>query len=79
MFFDRCLHVIIAVAVVFDRHTGAIEFPSRNDVIATAAVVVGIFCAHCTVGLTFDSLRASRVALNENLVGAFLPGHLLKR
>src|SRR6266540_2822029 len=48
MFFDRCLHVIVAAAVVFDRHTGTIEFPSRRDVIAAAAVVIGIFRADRT-------------------------------
>ena len=41
--FDRRFHVIIAVAFVFDRNAGSVEFPGGNDVIATAAIVVGIF------------------------------------
>ena len=44
--FDRRFHVIIAVAFVFDRNAGGIEFPGGNDVIAAAAIVVGIFGAH---------------------------------
>ena len=70
MFFDRRLHVIIAVAVVFNRDTGIIEFPTRSDVVAAAAIVEGVFSAHCTVRLGLDGLRASRVTLDKNFVGA---------
>src|SRR5262249_42528045 len=79
MFFDGRLHVIIAVAVVFDWHAGGVEFPGSDDVIAAAAIVIGIFSAHRTVRLTFHGLRAGWVALNENLVGAFSPSYMLKR
>src|SRR5581483_8210040 len=72
MFFDRCLHIIVAVAIVLDWHTGAVEFPACSDVIAAAAIVVGVFSAHCAVGLGLDSLGARRVTLNKNFVGAAL-------
>src|SRR5947207_12913887 len=70
MLFDRRLHVIIAMAVVFNRDTSVIEFPTRSDVIAAAAIVVGIFSTRCPVGLDLYGLRASRVILNKNFVGA---------
>src|SRR5437762_719328 len=70
MFFDRRLHVIVAATIVFDRHTGTIELPTRSDVIAAAAIVVGIFSAHCTVRLRLNGLAASRVTLDEDFVGA---------
>jgi hypothetical protein len=74
MLFDRRLHVIIAVAIVFNRDTGVIEFPTRSDVVAAAAIVVGIFSAHGAVGLSFDGLRAGRVTLNKNFVGTMFRG-----
>ena len=79
MLLDRRLHVIIAAAFVFNRHTGAIELPGCNDVIAAAAIVVGIFGVHRSVSLPFYGLRAGLVALDENFVSAFRVGHLLKR
>ena len=79
MFFDWCLHVIIAVAVVFDRRTGAIEFPRGNDVITAAAIIVRIFSARRVVRLAFHCLRASWVAQDENFVRAFSSGYLVKR
>src|SRR6266550_8059085 len=78
MFFDGCLHVIIAAAFVFNRHTGAIEFPGCRDVIAAAAIVIGIFSAHRSIGLAFHGLRAGLVALNENLISAFCRRPLLE-
>ncbi len=70
MFFDRRLHVIIAMTVVFDRQAGVIEFPTRSDVIAAAAIVIGIFSAHCAVRLDLNGLCASRVPLNKYFVSA---------
>src|SRR2546430_16183810 len=78
MFFDWRFHVIIAASVVFDRHTGAIEFPGSNDVIAAAAIVIGIFSAHRAVSLAFHGLRAGWGALNADFVGAFSSVSLLK-
>ena len=72
MLFDRRLHVIIAVAVVFDRSAGAIEFPSCGDVIAAASIVVGVFSASRAVRLSLDGLRASRVTLNKDFVATML-------
>ena len=78
MFFDRGLHVIIAMAVVFDRHTGTVEFPGSRYVIAAAAIVIGIFSAHRTISLALHGLRAGWVALNENFVSPFRRRHLMK-
>ena len=72
MFFYRRLHVIIAVAVELDRDTDTIEFPGCDDVIAAAAIVIGVFSVNCTVSLRLDGLRASRVTLNNNFVGVLL-------
>src|SRR5262249_23476735 len=77
--FDWRLHVVVAVAFVCDRHTGTVEFPGSRYVIAAAAVVVGIFSADRTVSPAFHGLRASRVALDEDFVGVFSSGCLLKR
>jgi len=44
--FDGGFHVIVAAAVVFDRQAVGIELPGSNDVIAAAAIIVGIFNAH---------------------------------
>ena len=77
-FFDWGLHVINAVAIVFHQHTGTVEFPGSRYVIAAAAIVIGIFSPHRPVRLAFHGLRASRVALNKNFVGAFRCGHLVK-
>ena len=72
MFFDRRLHVIVAVAVVFDRHAGIIELPSSSDVVAATAIVIRIFSAHRAVRLNLDALRPSRITLNQDFVSAIL-------
>ena len=46
--------------------------------IAAAAIVVGIFSAHRSVGLAFHGLRAGLVALNENFISAFCRRPLLE-
>ena len=79
MLFDRCLHVIVAMAVVFCRHASAVEFPTRGDVIAATAIVVGVFSAHCAVRLELHGLCAGRVTLNDNFVGAMLRHHVPAR
>src|SRR5579884_3469902 len=68
MFFDGRLHVIIAMAVVFDWHTGPVEFPCGDNVIAATAVVVRVFSAHGAIALNLHRLHTNRVALNENFV-----------
>ena len=66
--FDRRFHVIIAAAFVFGRNAGGIDFPSGNDVIAAAAIVVGIFSADGAGRFSLHGLCAGQVALQEYLV-----------
>ncbi len=68
--FDRRFHVIIAVAFVFDRNAGRVDFPSCNDVITAAAIVVGILDARGTGRIGLHALRAGRIALNEYFICA---------
>ena len=54
--------------VVFDRHAGRIEFPGRDDVIAAAAIVVGILDAEDAGGLFFHGLGPRGIPLNEDFI-----------
>ncbi|TMP92226.1 MAG: hypothetical protein E6L07_12535 [Verrucomicrobia bacterium] len=64
LFLDRRFHVIAAVAFVFGRHSGSIELPSRDDVIAATAIVVRIFSACGTRGVGLHGLITGGVALD---------------
>ena len=60
--FDRRFHVIVTAALVLGRNAGSIQFPSRHDMIATAAIVEGIFRS-----------PASRLVSSTVCVPALLP------
>ena len=64
---DRCLHVVVAAAAVFDRHTGGIQRPGSDDVVAAAAIVEGKLGARGT-RVVGDGLGAGGNALDEDLV-----------
>jgi len=64
---DRCLHVVVAAAAVVDRHTGGVELPGGEDVVAAAAIVEGVLGAGGT-RVVSDGLGAGGKALDENLV-----------
>ncbi len=71
-FFDWRFHVIVAVAFVCSWHSGTVERPSCADVIAAAAVVVGIFDLRNACFVCLHRLRAGSVALDQNRVATLL-------
>ena len=68
--FDGRFHVVVAATFVLDRDTVGIEFPGGNDVIASPAIVVGIFSSYGTTRLLPHGLCPGRVTLDEYLVRA---------
>src|SRR5262249_31641859 len=68
MFLNRCLHVVVATPVEFDRDSGSIDSPGGCDVVASSTIVVGVLDSDQTTGVCLHSLRPGRISLDQNLV-----------